>query len=232
MNTVRIIDLETTGLDPETDRIVEFAHVDWTDGVISEPFSMLINPERDIPALAKAVHHITEADVANSWKIEDLLRDYVGPDICAAHMADFDRKFLPADFAKYWVCTYKVALRIWPDLPSHSNQFLRYHLGLPDPTSGQPHRAAYDAFVTAHLFAEEIKHLTVKEMVAISREPGLLKMVNFGKYFGKGKTFAEIATTDEKYLRWVAEESTLSEDIKFSARLALKAWTTSQDDLP
>jgi exodeoxyribonuclease X len=216
MNIVRILDTETTGLNPDTDRIVEIATIDWMDGHIGEPWSSLVNPERDIPAQAKAIHHITEHDVEGKPVIGDLLPSLSGKvDIVAAHFADFDRSFLPSDFAKYWVCTWKVSLRIWPELESHSNQFLRYHFGLPDPDAGLPHRAAYDAFVTAHLFAEELKHKTVKEMVAISREPGFLYWCPGQKH--KGKTFEEVANIDRSYLTWMADKSDMGQAEKFTA---------------
>jgi exodeoxyribonuclease X len=48
--------------------------------------------------------------------------------------SSFERSFLERHFGDaIWVCTYKCALRIWPDLPSHGNQALRYHLGLINP---------------------------------------------------------------------------------------------------
>ena len=153
MRTVRIIDVETTGLTPDEGRICEIAKVDWIDGAIGWAQSDLVNPGCPIPAQAKAIHHITERHVEGKPALADIIDNYRGAEIVAAHNADFDRAFLGADFAKHWVCTYKVSLRLWPDLPSHSNQFLRYHLGVSDPPEGVPHRAIYDAHVTARLFA-------------------------------------------------------------------------------
>lgn len=220
MNTVRVIDTETTGLNPETDRVVEIAKIDWIDGEIGYPLSQLIDPGMPIPAMAKSIHHIIEADVAGMPSLEVALPAFLGADIAAAHFADFDRKFLPPDFAKYWVCTWKVSLRIWPELESHSNQFLRYHLGLPNPPDGLPHRAAYDVFVTAHLFAEELKHMTVKQMVSISREPGFLHWCPGQKH--KGKTFEEVADLDPSYLTWMADKSDMGEAEKFTAKTWLQ----------
>lgn len=216
MNLVRVIDTETTGLDPAIDAIVEIAKVDWVDGKVGAMRSDLVDPGRPIPSLAKAIHHITEADVTGKPALADVLPDYRA-DIVAAHNADFDRKFLGDAFAKHWVCTYKVSLRIWPDFPSHSNQFLRYELGLPDPTEGLPHRALYDAFITAHLLVEEAKHMSVREMVQISREPALLTTLNFGKHRG-----TKIADAPRDYLDWLLRNSE-DESIKFSVRRVLEA---------
>jgi len=215
VNLVRIVDTETTGLDPATDAIVEIAKVDWIDGQIGGHRSDLIDPGIPIPSMAKAVHHITEAHIAGAPKIEDVIGEYRA-DIAAAHNSDFDRKFLGDDFAKHWVCTYKVSLRVWPDFPSHSNQFLRYELGLPDPTEGQPHRALYDASITASLFDELTRHMSVREMVQISREPALLTTLNFGKHRG-----TKIADTPRDYLDWLLRNSD-DESVKFSIRKVLE----------
>lgn len=219
---VRIVDTETTGLEPASDRVVEIAKVDWVDGRLVNPASDLVDPGCAIPALAKAVHHITETLVAGKPPLHDVMSKYAGADIAAAHKADFDRGFLGPTFAKHWVCTYKVSLRVWPDLPSHSNQFLRYHLGLPDPgvTLGptvalMPHRALFDAMVTGHLFNELTKHMTVREMVSISREPALMSILTFGKH--RGIKFAE---APHDYLEWLLKNHE-DESVKFSARHAL-----------
>ncbi len=220
-NMVRIIDVETTGLEPAEGGICEIAKVDWIDGALVSPAHTLVNPGCPIPAQAKAIHHITEAAVATAPPPADALGRFGGVDIAAAHKADFDRSFVGPGFAKHWVCTYKVSLRVWPDFPAHSNQFLRYQLGLPDPpefVDGKylaPHRALYDALVTAHLFAELVKHMTVREMVAVSREPALLTTLMFGKH--RGVKFAE-APTD--YLDWLIRNHE-DESVKFSARHAL-----------
>jgi exodeoxyribonuclease X len=218
--TVRIVDVETTGLDSDTGRICEIAKIDWVDGALRDPVTNLVDPECDIPAQAKAVHHITEKQLIGAPRLSEIMPRYGPVEIAAAHRADFDRSFLGDAFAKYWVCTYKVALRVWPDLPSHSNQFLRYHLGLPDPReiapdAVLPHRALSDVIVTGHLFTELVKHMTVREMVAISREPALMTVLTFGKH--KGVKYAD---APQDYLDWLIKNHD-DESVKFSARHAL-----------
>lgn len=215
---VRVIDLETTGLDPADSTICEIAKIDWIDGALRGAACDLVDPRCAIPAQAKAIHHITEVMVAGKPTLADIIDRYGGVEIAAAHNADFDRKFLSDGFAKHWVCTYKVALRVWPDLPSHSNQFLRYHLGLPDPSpeDGLPHRALYDTIITAHLFCKLIEHMTVREMVAISREPALMSILTFGKH--RGTKFAQVP---RDYLEWLIDKHD-DPSVKFSAKFALE----------
>jgi DNA polymerase III epsilon subunit-like protein len=67
--TIRVIDLETTGIN-STDHVVEVGSVDLLpDGSIGRFQEHLIKPPCRIPAEARAVHHISDEDVAqaNSW---------------------------------------------------------------------------------------------------------------------------------------------------------------------
>jgi hypothetical protein len=62
-----VLDIETTGLDPKTDAIVEIACVYIsTAGVIGEPRVSLVYPMRQIPPEASAVHHIIDTDVVDA----------------------------------------------------------------------------------------------------------------------------------------------------------------------
>ena len=90
-----------------------------------------------------------------------------------------------------WICTYKFALRAWPDLDGHSNQELRYALGRATPFpvfdrgAISPHRAAFDVVVTAAIFEELIKMARWTELVQWSGEPALYTKFHFGKYRGE-----------------------------------------------
>jgi DNA polymerase III epsilon subunit-like protein len=117
------------------------------------------------------VHHLIDEDLAFAPRLGEVLDEFKGADAYVAHNADFERSFLERHLGDAkWVCTYKCALRIWPDLLSHSNQALRYRLGLIDPFNIDrhtlsPHRALSDAIVTAAVFREITKHATWPELV-------------------------------------------------------------------
>ncbi|MGX1353387.1 exodeoxyribonuclease X [Bradyrhizobium elkanii] len=217
----RIVDIETTGTQDDQDaEIIEFGKidVDLAARKITKPWSTLIRPRGPIPAVTKAVHHITEADVADAPGARDVWDQFFEgmgeADVLVAHNAKFEQHFL-AGAQQPWVCTYKVARVVWPDAPTHSNQGLRYWLDLPvDPArASPPHRALPDAYVTAHLFVRLLAEKTVADMVHISKYPALLKVMNFGKH--KGTTF-EAAPLD--YLEWIRDKSEMDEDTKFTAR--------------
>lgn len=226
---VRVMDYETTGTpDDEHAEIIEMARidVDLATMTIGNAWASLAKPQRDIPAITKAVHHITEADVEDAPHVAELWRVFwegCGPaDVCAAHNADFEKHFHHGN-GKAWVCTYKCARVIWPDAPSHGNQALRYFLDLDaDPAFDRglampPHRALPDAYVTAHILLRLLQEKTLPELVEISKHPALLKRLSFGKH--KGMTFEE---APKDYLDWIATKSDLDKDTKFSARYWLK----------
>lgn len=87
-------DLETTGLNPETDEIIEFGAV-ITNGLyeVQESVSFFINPQRPVSKRASAVSKITMADLAGAPilqdKIDDII-DFFKDAIIVAHNADFD----------------------------------------------------------------------------------------------------------------------------------------------
>lgn len=223
MRFIRIVDFESTGTDPATSDVIEVGWVDVTpDGQVSEPASMLCRTQRPIEIEAMAVHHLSEADVARGvekdvWQAALRRGD---PVALVAHSAKFEMGFFP-DAGIPWICTHKSALRIWPDAPRHTNQVLRYWLKLDQgPTFDSalampPHRAAPDAYVTAHIFAQMLKaegEYRLKRMLAWSREPGLLPKILFGKH--SGSRWSEIPLD---YLEWIGKQSDMDEDVRFTA---------------
>jgi exodeoxyribonuclease X len=226
MTIARVIDFETTGIpEEEHAEVIELGRYDVDLGTheIGRPWSSLCLPRGPIPAVAKAAHHITEDDVADAPQARELWDQFFdglsSHDVLVAHNAKFEQHFCQFYFHKdakiAWVDTYKVARVVWPDAPTHSNQGLRYWLGLElDRAQAMPpHRALPDAYVTAHILVRLLAEKTIEEMVHISKYPALLKIMNFGKH--KGMTF-EAAPID--YLEWIRDKSDMDEDTKFSAK--------------
>jgi exodeoxyribonuclease X len=143
-------------------------------------------------------------------------------DLFVAHNARFDRGFLKridgdVERALKHICTMKCAKVIWPDAPGYSNQFLRYWLGLEPqlPQGLMPHRAAYDIAVTATIFAEELKHKPLEELLEISNKPILLKKMPMGKH--KGMPFDQVPIS---YLKWILDQqpSDMDPDLVYTAQ--------------
>ncbi|MBK6269036.1 exodeoxyribonuclease X [Klebsiella michiganensis] len=216
---LRVIDTETTSLEGS---VLEIASVDIVDGVICNPMSDFVKPTEAISFEAMAIHHITEDMVADAPFISEVIGRYLGGSVYVAHNAAFDKVKLPQIDAP-WICTLKLARKLYPEFESHGNQYLRYRLGLKPtlPEGLYAHRALYDCYVTAELlmYMGREAQWTIREMREISASPSLLYRMRFGKH--KGKTFEEVATEDKGYLRWLLGTD-LDEDMEFTVKHWLK----------
>src|ERR1700748_660080 len=225
---VRVIDLETAGNGPR-----EGCEIGWQDVeqgldgiwcISNERGERFVNPGRVIPPETMSVHHIQDAQVADApfWKTlaPSILRPDGGTLALAAHRAAFEQRYCRPSLTGQvdWICTWKCALRLWPQLPSFSNQGLRYQrrpeglvheLGLP------AHRALPDAYVTAHHLRDMLNETSVEQLVAWGQEPGLLPRVPAGA--ARGKAFHDLGNDA---LRALAQDRDL--DVRFSAETELR----------
>ena len=226
---VRVVDLETTGSRPPAHAVCEVGYQDVerdADGawhVTESRGGTLIDPQRAIPAVTQAVHHITDEDVVGAPLWADVAPTVLQPPGClalTAHRASFERRFCArhAGPDQRWICTWKGALRLFPDSPSFSNQVLRYwrrpegldrDLGLP------VHRAFPDAYVTAHHLRDMLALADVDTLVAWEGQPGLLPRMPRGP--DKGAYWHEM--DDETLARHARDRD---EDIRYSAANELR----------
>ena len=99
-----VFDTETTGLDPSSgDRMVEIGCIEMVNRVpTGETFHAYVNPERDMPAGAEAVHGLSAAflsDKPRFHEIAEALLAFIGDSPLIAHNAAFDFGFLNAELA-------------------------------------------------------------------------------------------------------------------------------------
>jgi exodeoxyribonuclease X len=183
-----------------------------------------VRPPIAIPAETSAVHHITDADVVDSpmWDqaavplAHELAADGV---IAVAHNANFERTVLEKIVKVKWLCTYKAAVRVWPDCPSHSNECLRYYLGLGTGRrqAQAPHSAMHDALVTKQLLDELLRAGTsIEDMLKWTDEPALLPRCPIGDW--RGHLWSEV---EEGFLLWILRKITDREDVRFCAQTEL-----------
>ncbi len=222
---VRVVDLETTGSRPPAHGVCEIGWQDVVEGadgvwrIGGGQGHTLVDPGRAIPAVTQAIHHIIDADVVGAPMWADaappVLKPAIRPLALAAHRASFEKRFCTPELTggADWICTWKSALRLWPDSPSFSNQVLRYWrkpAGL-DRARGLPvHRAYPDAYVTAHHLRDQLNEVGPERLIAWEREPGLLPRVPFGP--DRGMDFAELS--DDTLARLSDDRN---EDVRFSA---------------
>lgn len=220
MTIIRVIDFETTGTEPPEAEVCEVGVCDLhlEDRRIDTPRSWLCSVKA-MPPEVRAVHHISLAECLGNPPFEagDMFRE-MDVQALAAHNSEFETKFFAAPLPV--ICTYKAALRVWPNAPSHSNGALRYWLEdqgkiSPDQAMTQPaHRAGPDAYVTAHiLLALFDAGATGREMVAWTKEPRLLPTCPLGKF--RGKPWSEV---EAGFLGWMLRQPTMEDDLKWNAQ--------------
>ena len=91
------IDLETTGLDPARDAIIEVGVVTFRGNAIVDEFEALVNPLRDIPPFVSQLTGITDAMVADAPSLYSLrarLKSKLADHVIVGHNVEFDLGFL------------------------------------------------------------------------------------------------------------------------------------------
>lgn len=160
-------DLETTGIQPKTDAVVEIGAVRFDGAEPVGTFCTLINPGRPIPPEASAVNGITDEMVADQPVIETVLADlaeFCGDLPLVAHNAPFDFKFLLNAVethkakAPSGVVLDSCALAriVFPGMINYKLGTLVNHFGFP---SGKFHRAEVDSVYCGQLFAKIVESL-------------------------------------------------------------------------
>lgn len=187
-----VVDTETTGTDPEKDALVEIAAIDVENGVVSDkPRMALIKPPIPIPPESSAVHHIIAADVADAGPAREVVPQVLLPGrgaIYVAHNSAFEQDFLTPYLGDVsWLCTYKAALRVYPNAPAHNLQTLRYWLNLPvdRAIADLAHRAMPDTYVDAYLLRTLLGKAAVQDMLMWTLEPPLLPACPLNPHRGK-----------------------------------------------
>lgn len=226
---IRVIDFETTGLpEDQTKAICEIGWTDVTDDwKVHGPKSMLVNPGHPIPAVTRAIHHISDADVADAVSPDTaclaLMNGMEPGDVFAAHNAKFERAFFGGGQHE-WICTLQCAKHLFREAPGNSNQVLRYHLDIDSEddfdavAAMPPHRAGPDTLVTAFILRRLIAATSIPELIRLTSAPVVLQTITFGKH--RGMKWAELP---RDYLQWIAFKSDLGVDEKHTAKTLLDA---------
>lgn len=245
---ITIVDLETTGFEaaPELGghapveigwcRLTAprdlLGRPDWTRADVEHVgwCAHLVDPGRPIPPEASAVHHLIACDLidAEPWR-QGLVRVLGGvsrPAAYAAHNARFERQWCTPDLVGEapWICTYKCALRAWPEAPGHANQALRYWLrpeGLDRDRATPAHRAGPDAYVTAFLLRQLLRAHPIETLLQWPQEPAVLIRVPFGRRPEEGGwRGCKWTEVDDGFLYWTVTRD-FSEDILHTVRLEI-----------
>lgn len=151
-----VLDTETTGLSPMTDRVIDIGIIEVVNRAPTDTFSSLINPEIPIPHAASEVNHIYDSDVKAAPTFSSIARSVVwriDGKIVVGYNVKFDLDFLGFEFARAgvsatvpYVDVLPLARRAFPGLRNYKLETVAKYLRLIG--SNQEHRALSDAQLT------------------------------------------------------------------------------------
>ena len=182
MNSYVSIDLETTGLNRKTDKIIEIGAVKVEDGKITERFSTYVNPGRKLEQRIIELTGIRDEDLSDAPVMEEILPGllpFLGDLPFLGHSILFDFSFLKKaavnqkmTFEKTGVDTLKIARKDLQSLESRSLDFLCEYYSIPH----QAHRALADAEATANLYCRLINDFYSAEEDLFCPKPLIYKV--------------------------------------------------------
>ena len=182
-----VFDIETTGLNPETEKITEIGACKYVYGKVVDTFSQLINPEKPIPANIVELTGITDEMVKDKPTIEEVLPQFVEfcrNSILVAHNAKFDTSFIDfqakkqeIDFKYEKLCTLELSRQLFPEEKVHKLNIVADRLGV---TLENHHRAVDDAKACCDILVKlmeikEEREKPVSDEFTCDQNPELLK---------------------------------------------------------
>lgn len=161
------IDIETTGLDPSRDEIIELAATRFKSGKIEDQFSTLVKPHRGMPKYIEFLTHINPDDLSTAPEAKIALKDlfsFVGDSVLVGHNVPFDIGFINYHSAlnkgavltnKFWD-TQEISRVYFPFVSDHklSTMLKFFHI-----TPEAAHRATADAEASGLLLIAMTEHI-------------------------------------------------------------------------
>lgn len=173
------LDLETTGLDPKNDRIIEVAAFRITKkGEVLETFHALVQPYVALPQFITHLTGITNAALENapSWEeIIEKVKAFIGDTPILGHSVQFDVNFLSAaglTLSNQVLDTLELAQTLLPEEKSYSLEVLSAKYQLPHPNK---HRAADDTRVAIELYQFLIEKIQALKSPHLDQIQNILK---------------------------------------------------------
>ena len=160
------LDLETTGINPSLDKIIEIGMLKVIDEKVVDSYKTLINPNIHICTRITEITGITDNMVLGKPAISEMIKDildFIGDLPLLGHNIIFDYSFLKKaavnsnyTFEKQGIDTLKIARRLLPEVPHKNLEYLCDYFKL---DKGSSHRAFDDAQSTIGLYRKlyEIK---------------------------------------------------------------------------
>jgi len=241
-----VFDLETTGIDPATDRIVEISALRLEPDGRREVRTRRLNPERPIPPGATAVHGITDADVREAPTFRQVSRSLLtwieGADLAGFNILRFDVPLLDREFRDCGLDLGLSSRRILDAMvvfhrrePRDLSAAVRFYL---DREHLSAHSAEADVEATAEVLDAQLarygdlpRDVTALDAWIRAGRPNAVDasgkfvwregevVFAFGKH--QGLALRQVAASAPDYLAWVVE-SDFPEDAKLIVAAALR----------
>ncbi len=220
------LDCESTGLDPENDRIIEIAATRFTFEKIIQQMESLVNPECEISQTSQEIHKISKEMILDKPKIKEILPAFlkmIEGHILVGHGIGFDIALIAAEAKRHqipckiheapFIDTLRLA-RLYGESPVNSLDKLRQHFNI---EAQGVHRAMSDVMINIEVFKYLVKPYKTTDMVLKTlTKPIKMRAMPLGKH--KGRRFEEIPV---EYLLW-AERKDFDQDLLYSIRLELR----------
>lgn len=155
-----VLDIETTGLSPTQNEIIEFAAVKVEYGYVTDSYSVLIKPGNRIPYFITELTGISNEDVKDAPPIEDVLPkiiEFIGDNVVVGHNVSFDIGFLKENYNRCLALpflneradTMYISRRLFPGVKHHRLCDLEKRFGL---RNERAHRALSDVYLTLEAY--------------------------------------------------------------------------------
>ena len=238
MATYILFDTETTG-NQEQDRIIQLGAMVFQNKEV-EVYDELCSTSQEISVEAMEVHHITPEVILNEPPYQETtfakrLTTLNHPEnYLIAHNISFDLGMVEKEgFVNQCqlIDTVRCAKHLYPELPYHRLQYLRYALKLYEEEQAEAekigitikaHEAIGDVLILKLLLSRLTQRCktafpdtkVMEKLVALTQTPVMMQTFKFGKY--KGKEIEEVAQEDMGYLKWMRKNLELDEDLAYT----------------
>lgn len=179
-----VLDIETTGLCPEFDEIIELGAIRVNNGIITDTFESLVKPEDSICGFITELTGITNKMLSGAPPISEILPDFlkfISNNTIVGHNVNFDINFLYDEavnintfLSNDFIDTLRLSKRVYKDFPNHKLKTLIKKLNLP---KNRYHRALSDCFCTNALYIN-IKDFVRANNIELSLKRKYTKSLN------------------------------------------------------
>ena len=182
-----VLDIETTGLSKQTEKITEFGIMKVKNGEVIDTFECFVNPEKPIPPKVVEVTNITDDMVKDAETIDKVLPrvlEFVGDSVIVAHNADFDVGFikynaekLGLEFDNTYIDTLALAKELFPNFKKYKLGIIAENLNIEVDVA---HRALADVDTLVKVFNVMLKMFAEKEIHTLNEvDDKLSEGINF-----------------------------------------------------